>query len=123
MKKKNFISLVFGTVGGLLFSIGMCMCLLPQWNAFNEGCVVSAIGAICLLTLLIVRRKIDKKPKIKINWKTVRTVSFGIFGALVLGLGMSMIMVFEGVMIQGLIVGIVGIFLLLCLIPMTKDLN
>ena len=29
MEKKNFITLVLGTVGGLLFSIGMCMCFLP----------------------------------------------------------------------------------------------
>ena len=30
MEKKNFISLIMGTVGGILFTIGMCMCLLPQ---------------------------------------------------------------------------------------------
>ena len=29
MKKKNFVSLLFGTVGGILFALGMCMCLLP----------------------------------------------------------------------------------------------
>lgn len=33
MKKKNFVSMIMGTVGGILFAIGMCMCLLPQWNA------------------------------------------------------------------------------------------
>jgi len=37
---------------------------------------------------------------------------------LVLGVGMSMIMVFEGMMIYGIAVGIVGIVLLLFLIPM-----
>ena len=123
MKKKDFISLVFGIIGCLLFSIGMCMCLLPQWNAFNLGCIVSAMGAISLLTLLIVRRKMAGKPKIKVNLKTVGIVAFGVFGALVLGAGMSMTMVFEGVMMQGIIVGIIGILLLLCLIPMTKGLN
>ena len=30
MEKKNFIKLVLGVVGGLLFSLGMCMCLLPE---------------------------------------------------------------------------------------------
>lgn len=44
MEKKNFISLIMGTVGGILFAIGMCMCLLPQWNAFNQGVVISVIG-------------------------------------------------------------------------------
>lgn len=36
MEKKNFITLVLGVVGGLLFSLGMCMCLLPEWNMFTE---------------------------------------------------------------------------------------
>ena len=30
MQKKNFVSLILGTVGGILFAIGMCMCLLPE---------------------------------------------------------------------------------------------
>jgi len=33
MKKQTFISILVGVVGGLLFSLGMCMCLLPEWNA------------------------------------------------------------------------------------------
>ncbi len=28
MKKENFITLALGVIGGLLFGIGMCMCLL-----------------------------------------------------------------------------------------------
>lgn len=27
MKKVNFVSLILGTIGGILFGIGMCMCL------------------------------------------------------------------------------------------------
>ena len=30
MTKKNFAFLVLTVVGGLLFALGMCMCLLPQ---------------------------------------------------------------------------------------------
>lgn len=30
MKKNQFVALLVGTVGGLLFSLGMCMCLLPE---------------------------------------------------------------------------------------------
>ena len=44
MEKKNFITLVLGTVGGLLFALGMCMCLLPEWNMFNTGVICAAIG-------------------------------------------------------------------------------
>ena len=44
MKKSTFVNLIVGVVGGLLFAIGMCMCLLPEWNAFKPGVVVKAIG-------------------------------------------------------------------------------
>ena len=53
MKKKNFVSLVMGTVGGILFALGMCMCMLPQWNAFTQGVVVSAVGAVVLLGIVV----------------------------------------------------------------------
>ena len=69
MKKENFISLILGTAGGMLFALGMCMTLLPEWNTFKE----------C--------------------------------------------MVWEGLMIQGILVGILGIVLLLCLIPLCKGLE
>lgn len=59
----------------------------------------------------------------KINWKVVGKVIYGTFASLVLGVGMSMIMAFEGMMIYGIIVGIVGIVLLLFLIPMCIGLK
>lgn len=38
MKKHNVVMIsVLGTVGGLLLAIGMCMCLLPEWNAFTPA--------------------------------------------------------------------------------------
>ena len=36
MEKKKFVALVMGA-GGLLFALGMCMCLLPEWGTFNVG--------------------------------------------------------------------------------------
>ena len=79
MEKKNFISLIMGTVGGILFAIGMCMCLLPQWNAFNQGVVISVIGLVVLLIMLLVRRKLEGKPVIvKLSARTVGTVLLGI---------------------------------------------
>ena len=62
MQKKNFVSMILGTIGGLLFAIGMCMCLLPEWGAFPQGVVIAAVGAAVLLILLIVRRKLEGKP-------------------------------------------------------------
>lgn len=123
MKKENFVTLILGTIGGILFAIGMCMCLLPEWNAFTQGVVVSAVGVAVLLAMLIVRRKMKGKPAIKITGKALGTVALGIVGALVLGVGMCMVMVWEGLMVPGIIVGVVGIVLLLCLIPLCKGLE
>lgn len=122
MKKENFVSLILGTVGGILFAIGMCMCLLPEWNAFTQGVVVAAIGAVVLIVMLLVRRKMEGKPAIELNGKAIGTVILGIIGALVLGVGMCMVMVWE-LMIPGILVGVVGIILLLCLIPLVKGIK
>ena len=121
MKKSDFLSLVFGVVGGLMFAVGMCMCLLPEWDAFTPGCVLAAIGAVCLLVLLVVRCAKSGK-KFKVNWKLTGKVLFCVLGALVLGLGMCMIMVWD-MMLLGIVVGVVGIVLLLCLIPMCVGLK
>ena len=121
MKKSTFINLVVGVIGGLLFSLGLCMCLLPEWNAFSVGVVCTAIGAVMLLVQSIAAW-LRSGRKIKINWKTAGKVLFGIVGALVLGAGMCMILVW-GMLIPGIVVGVVGILLLLCLVPMFVGLK
>ena len=123
MEKKNFITLVLGTVGGLLFALGMCMCLLPEWNMFNTGVICAAIGLVILLITVIAYRKMSGKAPIKVNAKVLGKVLYGTLSALVLGAGMAMIMAFEGMMIQGIIVGVVGIVMLLFLIPMCVGLK
>lgn len=124
MTKKNFITLILSTVGGILFAVGMCMCLLPEWNAFSQGVVVAAIGAAVLIIMALVRRKMSGKPiVVKLSGKTVGTILLSVVGALVLGVGMCMTMVWEGLMIPGIIVGIAGIILLLCLIPLCKGIK
>lgn len=123
MSKKNFVTLILSTVGGILFAIGMCMCLLLEWNAFAQGVVIAAVGAVILLIMVIVRRKMEGKPVIvKLSGKTIGSILLGIVGALVLGVGMCMVMVWE-MLIQGILVGVVGIVLLLCLIPLIKGLK
>ena len=117
MKKSQFIALLVGVVGSLLFSVGMCMCLLPEWNAFNAGVIAAAAGAVILLVLAIVCRVKSGKPAKKINWKLVGKIAYGTLSALVLGAGMAMIMELN-MMLWGISVGIAGIIMLLCLIPM-----
>ena len=123
MSKKNFVSLILGTIGGILFALGMCMAMLPEWGAFTQGIIVGCIGAVILIALVLIRRKMEGKPVIvKLSGKTVGTVILGVVGALVLGAGMCMVMIWE-MMIPGILVGIVGIVLLLCLIPLVRGIH
>ena len=122
MKKKDFVTLILSTVGGILFALGMCMALLPQWGAMAQGVVIGIIGAVILLAMIPVRRKMDGKPAITFNGKAIGTALLGVFGAIVLGVGMCMTMIW-GMMVPGIVVGIIGIVALLCLIPVTKGLQ
>ena len=122
MKKKDFVTLILSVVGGILFALGMCIALLPEWGTLTQGIVVGAVGAVVLLAIILVRRKMDGKPAIVFNGKVIGTTLLGVFGAIVFGIGMCMVMVWD-MLIPGIVVGIVGIVLLLCLIPVIKGLK
>lgn len=122
MTKKNYVSLVMGLVGGIIFAIGMCMCLIPEWDAFRPGVGVGIAGAVVLLIMLAVRRKMSGKSAVHLNGKTVGTVLLGIIGALVLGVGMCCVMVW-GKLILGIALGVVSMVILLALIPICKGLE
>lgn len=122
MKKSNFVAMILGTIGGILFALGMCMALIPEWNAFNQGVVLGVIGAVVLLIMVLVWRKMENKSPVKLSGKMIGTVLLGIVGALTFGIGMCLTMVWSN-MIIGIIVGIVGAIRLLCLIPLTKGLK
>ncbi len=122
MEKKNFVSLVLGTVGGLVFGLGMCMCLITEWGAFAPGVVVGAVGCAILLVMVPVRRKMEGVGPIALNGRAVATVLVGVASALILGLGMVMTMVWN-MMVPGVFVGIIGIALGLVLIPLIKGLK
>jgi hypothetical protein len=122
MKKKDFVTLVMSVVGGILFALGMCMALVPEWGTMTEGIVAGAIGLVVLLAMVIVRRKMDGKPAIVLNGKVIGTILLGVVGAIVLGVGMCMTMVWD-MLVWGIVVGIIGIVLLLALIPVIKGLK
>lgn len=122
MKKSNFVAMILGTIGMVFFALGMCMALIEEWGMFRQGIVSGAVGLVILLITLIVWRRMEGKAPIKLSGKTIGTVALAIFGALLLGVGMSLSMVF-GKMIIGVIVGLVGIVALLMLIPLTKGLK
>lgn len=118
MKKETLLEIIFGTIGGLAFAIGMCMCLISEWNLFNVGVIVAIIGFIVLLCIIpIYRKNHPRKVHEKINWEIVVTWIVGVIGSLVMGFGMSKVMVDNATskdMIIGLIFGIIG--LLTCIL-------
>ena len=122
MKKKDFVTLILSTIGGILFALGLCMALLPEWGAMRQGIVIGVVGAVVLLAMVPVRRRMDGKPAIVFSGKAIGTTLLGIAGAIALGVGMCMTMIWN-MMIPGIAVGIVGIVLLLCLIPVIKGLQ
>ena len=122
MKKKDFVTLILSTIGGILFALGMCMALLPEWGAMRQGIVIGVVGAVVLLAMVPVRRRMDGKPAVVFSGKAIGTTLLGIAGAIALGVGMCMTMIWN-MMLPGIAVGIVGIVLLLCLIPVIKGLK
>ncbi|MDE6847642.1 MAG: hypothetical protein K2J99_17980 [Lachnospiraceae bacterium] len=122
MKKSTFVAMILGTIGGILFALGMCMTLIPEWNAFQPGVIMGVVGAVVLLVMVIVWRKMENKAPIKPSGKTIGAILIGIIGALLFGVGMCLTMVWSN-MVVGIIVGVVGIVVLLCLIPFIKGLK
>ena len=122
MKKSNFVALILGTVSGVFFALGMCMALLPEWGMRTQGIVCGAAGLVLGLVTLLIWRKMEGKAPIHVSGKTVGTILLGVGGALLLGVGMCLCMVFDK-MLLGIVVGIIGIVVLLMLIPLTKGLK
>ena len=115
MKKETLLQIILGTIGGLIFAIGMCMCLLPEWNMFMAGVIVSVIGFIVLLCIIpLYRKNHPRKPREPINWGIVLTFIIGIIGSLIMGFGMSKVMVGEASqsdMLVGIITGVIGLII------------
>ena len=122
MKKKNFVTLILSTVGDILFALGMCMALLPQWNAMNQGVLLGGAGLAVLLVMVLVRRKMSGKPAIAFSVRAAGITLLAVAGALLLGVGMCMTMVWN-MLIAGIAAGIAGILVLLGLIPAVKGLT
>lgn len=114
MKKETLLEIILGTIGGLIFAIGMCMVLIENWNTFIEGIIVGIIGFIILLLIIPIYKKSHpkKENKKQTDWGIVATWTIGVVGALVMGFGMSKIMVGDATktdMIIGLITGVIGL--------------
>lgn len=122
MKKSSFIALILGTIGIVFFSLGMCMCIISEWDMFQQGIVCGVIGLVVLLITLLIWRRMEGKAPIKLSAKAIGSVAVGVLGALLLGVGMCMVMVF-GRMLLGIVIGVIGILVLVILIPLTKGVH
>lgn len=122
MKKSSFVAMLLGTIGGVLFALGMCMALLPEWHAFTPGIIFGSVGIAFGIATLIVWRVMEHKAPIKFSAKNVLMVCLGVLGVIALGVGMCFCMVWSQ-MILGVIIGLAGILLLLCLIPLIRGIR
>lgn len=122
MQKSSLVALIMGTVSGVLFALGMCMSLLPEWNAFKEGILFSTIGMILGIITLLVWCKMENKKLPKMSGKNILRTIYAILAALVLGVGMCMCLVWEQI-VWGTLIGLLGIIMLIALIPMIKGIK
>ena len=122
MKKSNFTALVLGTVSGILFALGMCMALLPEWNAFDEGILFGAAGLILALVTVLVWRRMEHKAPLKFDMKTILTILLTLAGLMLLGVGMCFCLLWQNIVL-GTLIGLAGIVALLSLIPFVKGLK
>lgn len=122
MKKSSFVAMLMGTISGVLFALGMCMALIPEWGAFQPGIIFGCVGLVLGLITIIIWRKMEHKQPVQISGKTLLTIIVGVIGALALGVGMCFSMVW-GKMVIGVIIGLIGIVILLSLIPLVKGIK
>ena len=92
------------------------------WTAASNLVVFGGVGLLLALVTLLVWRKMEGRAPVHFSGKAVVTVLVGIAGALALGVGMCFCMVWEQ-MILGICIGLAGIVILLCLIPLTKGIH
>lgn len=122
MKNSSFTALLLGTLRGVLFAIGMCMALIAEWNAFTPGVVLGCTGVVLGIATMLIWRKMEHKAPCHLSGRHVRAVLLGVAGAMLLGVGMCFCMVWQR-MLPGMLIGVVGIVLLVCLIPLLKGVK
>lgn len=122
MKKSSFMAMMFGTVSGMLFALGMCMVMIPEWGAFRPGVVLGCVGLTLGLITILAWRRMEHKEPVRLSGRALLLVLFGVIGALALGVGMCYCMVWNS-MVKGIVIGLGGILALLCLVPLGKGIR
>ena len=122
MKKSHFIALIMGTVSGVLFALGMCMALLPEWNAFTEGICFGGAGMLLGIVTVLLWCRMEGKKLPKMSGKNIFRTVYAVISVLILGFGMCLCLVWQQI-VWGTLVGLLGIVMLIALIPMIKGIK
>jgi hypothetical protein len=122
MKKSHFIALIMGTVSGVLFALGMCMALLPEWNAFTEGVCFGGAGMLLGIVTVLLWCRMEGKKLPKMSGKNIFRTVYTVISVLILGFGMCLCLVWQQI-VWGTLVGLLGIVMLIALIPMIKGIK
>ena len=122
MKKSNFVALLLGTISGVLFALGMCMALLPEWNAFWEGVTFGGVGIVLGVITLLIWCKMENKKLPKMSGKNVFRILYSVVAVLIFGAGMCLCLVWKQ-FVWGTLAGLLGIVMVIALIPMIKGIK
>ena len=122
MKKSHFIALIMGTVSGVLFALGMCMALLPEWNAFTEGVCFGGAGMLLGIITVLLWCRMEGKKLPQMSGKNIFRTVYTVISVLILGFGMCLCLVWQQI-VWGTLVGLLGIVMLIALIPMIKGIK
>ena len=122
MKKSTLVTMMLTTISIAFFALGMCMALIPEWNAFRQGIVFGVIGLVLGLLTIIAYRKMTDKASIEISGRMLLVIIAGILGALLFGCGMCFSMIWDN-MVLGIILGLAGILMMLMLIPLIRGIE
>ena len=122
MKRNEFTTLVLGTLSALLLASGICMFLIEEWGLRTEGIVFASVGLVLGIAALIFIAANNTREKKSFPKRTFGIVLLSVSGALMLGGGMSLVMVYSCIL-WGIVLGIAGIFLLMMLIPVINGIE
>jgi hypothetical protein len=122
MTKTNYVTLVMGTIGGVLFALGMCMCMVEEWGSFAQGVGLGVAGMVVLALMYLVRQRMQGVRFEAPDARTVLAVIVGVVGAALFGIGVCLCTAF-GKMGLGVVLGLIGMVVMLTLVPLTKGLK
>ncbi len=117
MKKKTFIGIIIGIVGLTFLGLGMSMIMVPTMGNMPLGIIMGAAGLlICIISIVKVCSS-EGVEMPKVQGKIIKAIVVGIVAFLLLGIGMSLVMI-GGYFVLGILIGVVGIIVGISIIPM-----